>query len=141
MTVQKLLNEIVFRHNQESNSRFTTSNVPKEVLEKRTKLATFPLNALNFLPILKQLHTASSKALLNDFVSLINLSEIDDLSFWLVEVPVDKFKPVFSELSSLNLNIDEIDPKLNTIFNRYAELNQLGIYSKDDLVNAMIDLQ
>lgn len=136
-----LLSEIVFRHNQESNTRYTFDNAPVEVLRARAKLPTFPLNALNYPIFLTALHLESNLELLCQLAKPGINSLFDNLSFWLVEVPIYEFLPIYQELVALGINLDKLDPKLQRIFNRYNQFTAMGIRTNNDLIEAMQKLQ
>lgn len=135
--VQSMLEEIVFRTNQETNTRYTTKDIPDEILLQRAKWPTFPLNALNYPRIQKSITTAQAKSIIQAHAQAHLDNAQDEFSFWMVEVPINEFFPIYEALVKQNSDLEEIDPKLNTIFSRYSEFFAEGIHNTEDLVKAM----
>lgn len=132
-----MLAEIVFRENQESNSRFTSKDIPLEILNKRVKWPSYPLNALNYPILMESGISAECKRFLQDHAQLIIDQCHDSLSFWMVDMPINEFYPIYNDLVSRGENLDEIDPKIKAIFSRYLDFFSCGIFNTSDLVKAM----
>lgn len=136
-----MLAEIVFRENQENSSRYTTKDIPVEVLNKRAKWPAFPLNALNYPNLMESNISAECKNLLQDHAQPLIDQCNDSLSFWLVEMPINEFYPIYNDLVSRGENLDGIDPKINAIFSRYLDFFSSGIFNTTDLVKAMDEMR
>ena len=132
-----MLEEIVFRENQESNSRYTTKDIPTSVLQKRVKWPTFPLNSLNYGRIIQFIFLNSNVNILANYVDP-QLPHSENDPFWLVEVPIEEFYPIYKELYSNHVDLNYIDPKIEVACLRYAEYLKHGIQNKNDLIDALL---
>lgn len=141
------LKDHLYRHNTEHHTRYNLSNLPEENLQQISKIPTFILTALNY-PLL--VDTIKTQAHANSETVLLHLNKIveteiqkaqDELSFWLVDVPLTLFQPVLDHLYAIGADIVSIDPKFKTHLNKANWLSRLKIQDTSDYLEALKAIQ